>query len=81
VCTIKRELNKILVNECRCDKSLNDKVEGFTCLVDTGFGGGLEHLERQRVLRLTLIITFFVYHVTRKGEINKRHMNVGVMKD
>jgi hypothetical protein len=33
--TIKRELNKRLVYECRCNERLKAKVEGSTCLVYT----------------------------------------------
>jgi hypothetical protein len=33
--TIKRELNKILTYECRCNERQKDKVEGSTCLVYT----------------------------------------------
>ena len=43
--TIKRELNRRLIYECRCDERLTDKVEGSTRLAYTGFGGGLEHLK------------------------------------
>ena len=41
---IKRELNRSLIYECRCDERLKAKVEGSTRLTYTGFRGGLEHL-------------------------------------
>jgi hypothetical protein len=42
--TIKGELNKRLINECRFDERLKSKDEGSTLHVYTGFLGGLEHL-------------------------------------
>ena len=41
----KRELNRRLVNECRCDERLNAKTEGSTRLTYTGLRGGLRHLK------------------------------------
>ncbi len=43
--TIKRELNRRLIYECRCDERLQAKEEGFTRLAYTGLRGGLEHLK------------------------------------
>jgi hypothetical protein len=43
--TIKREVNKRLIYECRCDERLKAKAEGFTCLAHTGLREGLEHLK------------------------------------
>jgi hypothetical protein len=43
--TIKRELNRSLIYECRCDERLKAKAEGSTRLVYTGLCGGLEHLK------------------------------------
>ncbi len=43
--TIKRELHRRLMYECRCDERLKGKVEGSTRLGYTGFPGGLEHLK------------------------------------
>jgi hypothetical protein len=40
---IKRELNRRLIYECRCDERL--KAEGSTRLAYTGLRGGLEHLK------------------------------------
>ncbi len=42
---IKRELNRILIYECRCDERLISKAEGSTHLAYTGLPGGLEHLK------------------------------------
>jgi hypothetical protein len=43
--SINRELNIKPIYECRCDERLKTKVEEFTCLVYTGWLGGLEHLK------------------------------------
>jgi hypothetical protein len=43
--TRKRELNRKLIYECRCDERLKVKDEGSTYLVYTGFREGLEHLK------------------------------------
>ena len=43
--TIKRELNRRLIYECRCNERLKTKVEEFTRLEFIGFHGGLEHLK------------------------------------
>jgi hypothetical protein len=43
--TIKRELNKRLIYECRCDERLKPKTEGSTCLTYTGLSEGLEYLK------------------------------------
>ena len=43
--SIKRELNKRLIFECRCDARLKGKAEGSTLLAYTGWHGGLEHLK------------------------------------
>ena len=42
---IKRELNRRLIYECRCDERLQVKVEGSTHLTYTGLRGGMEHLK------------------------------------
>jgi hypothetical protein len=42
---IKRELNRRLIYECRCDERLKDKAEESTRLAYTGLRGGLEHLK------------------------------------
>jgi hypothetical protein len=42
--TIKREMNKRLICECRCDERLKTKVERSTRLSYTVLCGGLEHL-------------------------------------
>jgi hypothetical protein len=42
---IKRDLNRRLTYECRCDQRLKDKAEGSTRLAYTGLRGGLEHLK------------------------------------
>jgi hypothetical protein len=47
----KRELNRILIYECRCDETLRSKPEGSTRLVYTGLSGGLEHLKIETRLR------------------------------
>jgi hypothetical protein len=41
----KRELNRRLIYECRCDErlGLKGKGEGSTRLVDTGLCGGIQH--------------------------------------
>ncbi len=41
----KRDLNRRLTYECRCDERLKSKDEGSTRLTYTGFRGGLEHLK------------------------------------
>ncbi len=43
--TTKRELNRRLIYECRCDERLKAKAEGFTRLAYTWLCGGLEHLK------------------------------------
>ena len=42
---IKRELNRRLTYECRCDERLKVKSEGSARLTYTGLCGGLEHLK------------------------------------
>jgi hypothetical protein len=42
--SIKRELNRRLIYECRCDERLKAKAEGSTRLAYTGLRGGLEPL-------------------------------------
>ncbi len=42
---IKRDLNKRLLYECRCDERLKAKSEGSTSLTYTGLSEGLEHLK------------------------------------
>jgi len=41
---IKREVNRRLIYECRCDERIKVEVEGST-LAYTGFHGGPEHLK------------------------------------
>ncbi len=41
----KRELNRKILYECRCDERLNTKTEGSTRLTYTGLCGELEHLK------------------------------------
>jgi hypothetical protein len=36
---INRELNRILIHECRCDERLRPKTEGSTCLTYIGLCG------------------------------------------
>ena len=48
---MKRELNSILIYECRCNESLRAKSEGSTRLAYTGLHGGLEHLKTETRLR------------------------------
>ncbi len=43
--TIKRELNRRIIYECRCDERLKTKAEGFIRLAYDGLYGGLEHLK------------------------------------
>ena len=43
--SIKRELKRSPIYECRCAERLKTKDEGSTRLVYTGFIGGLEHLK------------------------------------
>jgi hypothetical protein len=43
--TIKRELNRRLIYECRCDERRKAKAEGFTRLTLSGLYGGLEQLK------------------------------------
>ena len=40
-----RDLQRILIYECRCNERMNGKVEGSTLLTYTGLHGGLEHLK------------------------------------
>jgi hypothetical protein len=42
---IKRDLDRSLINECRCGERRKAKTEGSTRLVYTGLYGGLEHLK------------------------------------
>ena len=48
---IKRELQRILVYNCRCNERLKTKDEVSTRLVYTGLLGGLEHLKKETRLR------------------------------
>ena len=43
--TIKRELKKRLIHECRCDERLKAKAERSTRLAYTVLRGGQEHLK------------------------------------
>ncbi len=43
--SIKRDLDRRLIYECRCDERLKNKTEGSTRLVYTGLRGELEHLK------------------------------------
>jgi hypothetical protein len=43
--SIKPELKRRLIHECRCDERLKTKVEELTHLTYTGLIGGLEHLK------------------------------------
>jgi hypothetical protein len=43
--TIKREINKSLIYECRCDERLKTNVERSTRLTYSVSHGGLEHLK------------------------------------
>ncbi len=43
--SIKRELQRRPIYECRCDERLKTESEGSTRLAYTGFRGGLEHLK------------------------------------
>jgi hypothetical protein len=43
--TIKREVNKRLMYECRCDERLKVTDEGSTYFTYTGLSEGLEHLK------------------------------------
>ena len=43
--SIKREVQRRPIYECRCDERLKTKDEGSTRLVYTGLIGGLEHLK------------------------------------
>ena len=49
--TIKGELNKRLICECRCDEKLKAKAERSTRLVYNMLSGGLEHLKIETRLR------------------------------
>jgi len=42
---MKRDLNRKLIYECRCDERLKVKTEKSTRLTYTGLSGGLEHLK------------------------------------
>jgi hypothetical protein len=48
---IKRELQKILIYECRCNARLKATAEGSTRLAYTGLRGGLEYLKTETRLR------------------------------
>ena len=54
--SIKLELNRRLIYECRCDERLKVKAEGSTRLTYTGLCGGLEHLK----IEMRLINEMFV---------------------
>jgi hypothetical protein len=49
--TIKRELNRRLIYECRCDERLKAKAEGSTRLTYTGLRGGLKRLKIETSLK------------------------------
>jgi hypothetical protein len=42
---IKRELNRTLIYECRCDERIRPTAEGSTLLEYTGLHGGLDYLK------------------------------------
>ena len=46
---IKREVQRILVHECRCNESLKDKDETSTRLTYTGFRGGLDRIKKGEI--------------------------------
>jgi hypothetical protein len=48
--TIKRELKRRHIYECRCDERLKGKDEGSTRFTYTGLCGGLEHLKVETML-------------------------------
>jgi hypothetical protein len=48
--TIKRDLNRTLIYECRCDERLKSNAEGSTHLTYTGLLRGLEHLKIEEKL-------------------------------
>ncbi len=48
---VKREVNRILIYDCRCGERHRSKVEGSTHLTYTGLCGGLEHLKIETRLR------------------------------
>jgi hypothetical protein len=66
--TIKRELNKRLIYECRCDENLGlkSKPERPTRLSYTVLCGGLEHLKKETRLldeRFASVMGECVYYV------------------
>ena len=64
--TIKREMNKRLICECRCDERLKTKVERSTRLSYTVLCGGLEHLKKETRLldeRFASVMGECVYYV------------------
>jgi hypothetical protein len=48
--TIKRDLKRRLIYECRCDERLKAKAEGSAHLEYTWLRGGLEHLKKKKRL-------------------------------
>jgi hypothetical protein len=58
--SIKREIQRRPIYECRSEERLKIKTEGSTHLVYTGFVGGLEHLK------------IVVYYEVIKREIYRR---------
>jgi hypothetical protein len=57
---IKRELNKRLICECRCDERLKVKVERSTHLGYTVLCGGLEHLKMKTMLMWWLLLSYCI---------------------
>ena len=58
--SIKRELKRRLIYECRCDERLKTKTEESTRLAYTGLLGGLEHLKIETMLIDDRFIDFVV---------------------
>ncbi len=48
--TIKRDLKRRLIYECRCDERLKAKAEGSARLEYPWLRGGLEHLKKKKRL-------------------------------
>ncbi len=72
--TMKRELNKRLIYECRCGERLKAKAERSTRLAYTVLRGGLEHLKIKtsifRVIRKAAALARMLPHFELRIEEN-----------
>ena len=71
---MKRNLNRRLICDFRCDEKLKDESKGSTRLGYTGWCGGLEHLKIETRLINEKFVLFFLFIIgkVRDKENTKR---------